>query len=195
MQYGDVMPSSCHSEKMLWNPSIANPPNKDRSNLSLSCCRWMNETIITIREASWLTDHTYTYDEVVRMMGELVAVFRGDLRVRVRVKWERREGLVQAVRISCLHRVIVRFLHTEGYSVWLPAHSPEVGGGQRDHKVHGLLPVWNGPPSYHIWKVGNDPLYIHILILLVKHECTLGVQQILGRKWSTCVTMVAWFPG
>ena len=111
------MPSSCHSEKMLWNPSIANPPNKDRSNLSLSCCRWMNETIITIREASWLTDHTYTYDEVVRMMGELVAVFRGDLRVRVRVKWERREGLVQAVRISCLHRVIVRFLHTEGYSV------------------------------------------------------------------------------
>lgn len=59
----------------------------------------MNETIITIREASWLTDHTYTYDEVVRMMGELVAVFRGDLRVSVRVKWERREGLVQAVRI------------------------------------------------------------------------------------------------
>lgn len=50
----------------------------------------MNVTIITIREASWLTDHTYTYDEVVKMMGELMAVFRGDLRVglRVRVKWE-----------------------------------------------------------------------------------------------------------
>ena len=55
-------------------------------------------TIITIREASWLTDHTYTYDEVVKMMGELMAVFRGDLRVGVRVKvysviWEGgREG-------------------------------------------------------------------------------------------------------
>lgn len=53
----------------------------------------MNVTIITIREASWLTDHTYTYDEVVKMMGELMAVFRGDLRVGVRVrvysvKWE-----------------------------------------------------------------------------------------------------------
>ena len=47
-------------------------------------CRWMNVTIITIREASWLTDHTYTYDEVVKMMGELMAVFRGDLRVSVR---------------------------------------------------------------------------------------------------------------
>ena len=22
-QHGDIMPSSCHSEKMLWNPSIA----------------------------------------------------------------------------------------------------------------------------------------------------------------------------
>ena len=44
----------------------------------------MNVTIITIREASWLTDHTYTYDEVVKMMGELMAVFRGDLRVSVR---------------------------------------------------------------------------------------------------------------
>ena len=43
-------------------------------------------TIITIREASWLTDHTYTYDEVVKMMGELMAVFRGDLRVGVRVR-------------------------------------------------------------------------------------------------------------
>ena len=46
----------------------------------------MNVTIITIREASWLTDHTYTYDEVVKMMGELMAVFRGDLRVGVRVR-------------------------------------------------------------------------------------------------------------
>lgn len=38
--------------------------------------------IITIREAAWLTDSTYKYEEVVRMMGELVGAFKGNLKVR-----------------------------------------------------------------------------------------------------------------
>ena len=38
-------------------------------------------TIITIREAAWLTDNTYKYEEVVRMMGDVIAALRGDLRV------------------------------------------------------------------------------------------------------------------
>lgn len=49
-------------------------------------------TIVTIREASWLTDNTYTYEEVVRMMGDVIAALHGDLRVshvyRVR-EWEK----------------------------------------------------------------------------------------------------------
>ena len=36
---------------------------------------------LTIREASWLTDRTYDYDDVVRMIGELVAVHKGNIRV------------------------------------------------------------------------------------------------------------------
>lgn len=36
---------------------------------------------LTIREASWLTDRTYDYDDVVRMVGELVAVHKGNLKV------------------------------------------------------------------------------------------------------------------
>ena len=38
-------------------------------------------TIITMREASWLTDGTYKYEDVVRMTGELVAVLEGNIRV------------------------------------------------------------------------------------------------------------------
>lgn len=47
----------------------------------LLAARWMGTLIITIREAAWLTDNTYKYEQVVRMMGEVLAVFRGDLRV------------------------------------------------------------------------------------------------------------------
>lgn len=47
----------------------------------LLAARWMGQLIITIREAAWLTDNTYKYEQVVRMMGEVLAVFRGDLRV------------------------------------------------------------------------------------------------------------------
>ena len=51
--------------------------------LSRMCRRWMGVTILTVREASWLTDNTYKYEEVVRMMGELVAVLviKGGIRV------------------------------------------------------------------------------------------------------------------
>ena len=47
----------------------------------LLAARWMGHLIITIREAAWLTDNTYKYEEVVRMMGDIMAVFRGDIRV------------------------------------------------------------------------------------------------------------------
>lgn len=50
----------------------------------LLAARWMGPLIITIREAAWLTDNTYKYEQVVRMMGEVLAVFRGDLRVCLR---------------------------------------------------------------------------------------------------------------
>ena len=47
----------------------------------LLAARWMGVQIITIREAAWLTDNTYKYEEVVQMMGEMFAVFRGNIRV------------------------------------------------------------------------------------------------------------------
>ena len=43
--------------------------------------RFLGKDIITIREAAWLTDNTYKYEDVVRMMGEVVATLKGNIRV------------------------------------------------------------------------------------------------------------------
>ena len=48
----------------------------------LLAARWSSEFILTVREASWLTEETYQYEDVVRMMGGLVATFKGEVKVR-----------------------------------------------------------------------------------------------------------------
>lgn len=47
----------------------------------LVCSRYLGRDIITIREAAWLTDNTYKYEDVVKMMGEIVATLKGNIRV------------------------------------------------------------------------------------------------------------------
>ena len=42
--------------------------------------------MLTIRESSWLTDNTYSYDEVVKMMSELLGTFHGDIQVYIHVR-------------------------------------------------------------------------------------------------------------
>ena len=37
--------------------------------------------MLTIRESSWLTDNTYSYEDVVKMMAELLGTFSGDIQV------------------------------------------------------------------------------------------------------------------
>ncbi|XP_067089428.1 cyclin-F [Osmerus mordax] len=44
------------------------------------CTRYVSKDILTIREAVWLTDNTYKYEDLVRMMGEVVAVLEGKIR-------------------------------------------------------------------------------------------------------------------
>ncbi|KAK7004974.1 cyclin-F [Biomphalaria glabrata] len=43
--------------------------------------RFLGFDILTIKEAAWLTDNSYTYHDVVKMMGELVAALGGNIRV------------------------------------------------------------------------------------------------------------------
>lgn len=45
--------------------------------------RYISKEILTIREAVWLTDNTYKYEDLVRMMGEVVSVLEGKIRVCV----------------------------------------------------------------------------------------------------------------
>ncbi|KAG8506389.1 Cyclin-F, partial [Galemys pyrenaicus] len=45
------------------------------------CTRFVSREILTIREAVWLTDNTYKYEDLVRMMGEVVSALEGRIRV------------------------------------------------------------------------------------------------------------------
>ncbi|XP_076838167.1 cyclin-F [Brachyhypopomus gauderio] len=42
--------------------------------------RYISKDILTIREAVWLTDNTYQYEDLVRMMGEVISVLEGKIR-------------------------------------------------------------------------------------------------------------------
>ncbi|XP_074512733.1 cyclin-F [Sebastes fasciatus] len=44
------------------------------------CTRYISKEILTIREAVWLTDNTYKYEDLVRMMGEVVSVLEGKIK-------------------------------------------------------------------------------------------------------------------
>lgn len=53
--------------------------------LGIACmviaARFQEDEVITIREAAWLTDNTYYYEQVVRTMGQALFATRGQLRV------------------------------------------------------------------------------------------------------------------
>ncbi|XP_067912841.1 cyclin-F isoform X2 [Heterodontus francisci] len=45
------------------------------------CTRFISKEILTIREAVWLTDNTYKYEDLVRMMGEIISALRGKIKI------------------------------------------------------------------------------------------------------------------
>ncbi|NXI44551.1 CCNF protein, partial [Galbula dea] len=45
------------------------------------CTRFISKDILTIREAVWLTDNTYKYEDLVRMMGEIISALEGKIRI------------------------------------------------------------------------------------------------------------------
>jgi F-box protein 1 (cyclin F) len=60
-------------------------PRSKLQLLGVTCmvlsARFLGRDIITIREAAWLTDATYAYEDVVRMMGEVLGATGGNLQV------------------------------------------------------------------------------------------------------------------
>eukprot|EP00118_Oscarella_pearsei_P007596 m.37788 g.37788 ORF g.37788 m.37788 type:complete len:602 (+) comp32443_c0_seq8:91-1896(+) len=89
-----ALPSSLvHGAMDIVDDCIAALPVK-RSDLQLLgitalvlITRFSNQNVITIKEAAWLTDGTYTYNDVVRMIGDVLGVLRGRIRVATAVDY------------------------------------------------------------------------------------------------------------
>ena len=74
--------------------------------------RYISKEILTIREAVWLTDNTYRYEDLVRMMGEVVSVLEGKIRVST-----------TNIILSC--KWLKRFLPEHMYWIcWISHQSP-----------------------------------------------------------------------
>ncbi|XP_029433048.1 cyclin-F [Rhinatrema bivittatum] len=52
------------------------------------CTRFISKDILTIREAVWLTDNTYKYEDLVRMMGEIISALEGKIRIPTLVDYK-----------------------------------------------------------------------------------------------------------
>ncbi|XP_060028527.1 cyclin-F isoform X2 [Erinaceus europaeus] len=87
------------------------------------CTRFISREILTIREAVWLTDNTYKYEDLVRMMGEVTSTLDGRIRVPTVVDYK--EVLLALVPETprtqhlCSFLCELSLLHTG-----LAAHSP-----------------------------------------------------------------------
>uniref|UniRef100_A0A8C6RIM9 Cyclin-F n=1 Tax=Nannospalax galili TaxID=1026970 RepID=A0A8C6RIM9_NANGA len=89
------------------------------------CTRFISKEILTIREAVWLTDNTYKYEDLVRMMGEIVSALEGKIRIPTVVDYK--EVLLTLVPIAPKTQHLYSFLcelsllHTS-LSIYAPAH-------------------------------------------------------------------------
>ncbi|XP_007937860.1 cyclin-F [Orycteropus afer afer] len=96
----------------------------DRTDTVLGL-RFISKEILTIREAVWLTDNTYKYEDLVRMMGEIVSALEGKIRIPTVVDYK--EVLMALVPVArrtqhlCSLLCELSLLHT-GLSAYAPAH-------------------------------------------------------------------------
>ncbi|XP_026559967.1 cyclin-F [Pseudonaja textilis] len=62
------------------------------------CTRFVSKEILTIREAVWLTDNTYKYEDLVRMMGEVISALEGRIKIPTIVDYK--EVLLNVVSLE-----------------------------------------------------------------------------------------------
>ncbi|KAB1252038.1 Cyclin-F [Camelus dromedarius] len=89
------------------------------------CTRFISKEILTIREAVWLTDNTYKYEDLVRMMGEIISALEGKIRVPTVVDYK--DVLLTLVPMAARTQHLCSFLcelsllHTS-LAAYAPAH-------------------------------------------------------------------------
>ncbi|NXT48966.1 CCNF protein, partial [Pluvianellus socialis] len=67
------------------------------------CTRFISKEILTIREAVWLTDNTYKYEDLVRMMGEIISALEGKIRIPTIVDYKEVLSNVVSLERRTLH--------------------------------------------------------------------------------------------
>ncbi|KFV44072.1 Cyclin-F, partial [Tyto alba] len=67
------------------------------------CTRFISKEILTIREAVWLTDNTYKYEDLVRMMGEIISALEGKIRIPTIVDYKEVLSNVISLERRTLH--------------------------------------------------------------------------------------------
>ncbi|KAF6123485.1 cyclin F [Phyllostomus discolor] len=89
------------------------------------CTRFISKEILTIREAVWLTDNTYKYEDLVRMMGEIISALEGKIRVPTVVDYK--DVLLTLIPVAprtqhlCSFLCELSLLHTS-LAAYSPAH-------------------------------------------------------------------------
>ncbi|NWS41518.1 CCNF protein, partial [Probosciger aterrimus] len=67
------------------------------------CTRFISKEILTIREAVWLTDNTYKYEDLVRMMGEIISALEGKIRIPTIVDYKEVLSNIVSLERRTLH--------------------------------------------------------------------------------------------
>ncbi|KAM4887120.1 LOW QUALITY PROTEIN: cyclin-F-like [Thomomys bottae] len=89
------------------------------------CTGFISKEILTIREAVWLTNNTYKYEDLVRMMGEIMSALEGKSRTPTMMDYK--EVLLTLVPVAprtqhlCSFLCELSMLHTS-LSLYSPAH-------------------------------------------------------------------------
>ncbi|XP_048848122.1 cyclin-F isoform X2 [Brienomyrus brachyistius] len=122
------------------------------------CTRYISKEILTIREAVWLTDNTYKYEDLVRMMGEVMSALEGKMRTPTLLDYgevllsllplERRSAhlfsyicelsllytdltLPSPARLACAALLLTRAMHHYA-PVWPPKLAEHTGFSKQD---------------------------------------------------------------
>ncbi|XP_051037200.1 cyclin-F [Phodopus roborovskii] len=113
------------------------------------CTRFISKEILTIREAVWLTDNTYKYEDLVRMMGEIISALEGKIRVPTVVDYK--EVLLTLVPVAsrtqhlCSFLCELSLLHTS-LSIYAPARLASAAL-LLARLMHGQIQPW----TTHLW--------------------------------------------
>lgn len=139
------------------------------------CTRFISKEILTIREAVWLTDNTYKYEDLVRVMGEIISALEGKIRIPTVVDYK--EVLLTLVPVAprtqhlCSFLCELTLLHTS-LSIYAPARLASAAlllarlmhGQSKERPSWGLWRVtWylGEVLDERGWKGGNEHSLLH----------------------------------